>query len=640
MDKKEILFLGADEKKGAKKGWKDRLMGLLQRLQALFCFLGESAMIAGVLYGEKWNALLLGPLVIVQIALWVWLYGNPGTGVLGKKRVAGYGRKKSVLIGLCLCAVTFFALAAVLFRPAAYYDAVYQAEGNVAALLGNPGGGDGLSSSGRINRGNLYRTGEARLEVSVSEVPAESLYLRGFSGGDYIGNGWKEADGEELFSEIADIMDWHERTEWLAWMYYTMYPALNYDRVQTMGRLLHITHPNGDYSSFYIPYYGWSRRFWQSRNNEDGYDCGYYEKSEMDITWDGDTHLGEAREWYRALQDAYLEAAEGIYTQVPEELVPRLAAFTDEAPREGLEEVTAFISYTLQSMTSYTLTPGRPPVNMDIVEYFLFENGQGYCQHYAAAATLLYRLYGIPARYASGYVVQPSDFMLRDGTWIAEVTDMSAHAWTEIFLEDYGWTPVEVTPAADGRLSISYPGLDMALFQSLTDRERLDGAAEKSLVVRGVETDSEWDEGYSVLFDVGKYRDLWLVTGTCLSCLALFLPFFLDYRRLRCRNRLWQADCKKVYAGMITLLHDAGYFQNLGGWEKEFPQRAAQTFSEIAEDEFCRQQGIVLREIYGEIPPGEAEAQYVRWMYFRVADAVMGRMKRHRRAVFRYWKQY
>lgn len=67
----------------------------------------------------------------------------------------------------------------------------------------------------------------------------------------------------------------------------------------------------------------------------------------MGIVWDGETRLGEAREWYRSLQGACLEVVEDAYTRVPEELLPRLAAFAEENPREGLEEVTAFIGYAL-----------------------------------------------------------------------------------------------------------------------------------------------------------------------------------------------------------------------------------------------------------------------------------------------------
>ena len=166
-------------------------------------------------------------------------------------------------------------------------------------------------------------------------------------------------------------------------------------------------------------------------------------------------------EWYREVQDGYMEEIGDTYTAVPEELLPRLTELCRSHPMETLDEVSAFILAVLEEYASYTLTPGRAPVNEDIVEYFLFDNHEGYCVHYASAATLMYRLYGIPARYVSGYAVDPSDFeQQEDGTWVAGVTDESAHAWTEIFLEDYGWVPVEVTPASDGSIGMSYPGLD------------------------------------------------------------------------------------------------------------------------------------------------------------------------------------
>ena len=91
---------------------------------------------------------------------------------------------------------------------------------------------------------------------------------------------------------------------------------------------------------------------------------------------------------------------------------------------------------------------------------------------------------------------------------------------------------------------------------------------------------------------------------------------------------------------MMRLLHDAGYFPNLEGWEREFPERAAEVFPEVEREEFCRQQEIVLQDVYGEILPGEEDTQYVRWMYFKVAEVVLGRMKGYRKGLFRYWKRY
>ena len=145
-----------------------------------------------------------------------------------------------------------------------------------------------------------------------------------------------------------------------------------------------------------------------------------------------------------------MSAAETLYTSVPTGQLPRLAALCADNPRQNTEDITSFILDTLRSRAVYSTTPGLAPLNEDIVEYFLFENGEGYCVHFAAAATLMYRLYGIPARYASGYMVQPEDFeQQEDGLYHALVTDAEAHAWTELFVENQGWTPVEVTPAAE-----------------------------------------------------------------------------------------------------------------------------------------------------------------------------------------------
>lgn len=55
------------------------------------------------------------------------------------------------------------------------------------------------------------------------------------------------------------------------------------------------------------------------------------------------------------------------------------------------------------------MTPGSTPVRKDFVSYFLQEQKEGYCAHFASAATLLLRSYGIPARYVEGYAVSVSD---------------------------------------------------------------------------------------------------------------------------------------------------------------------------------------------------------------------------------------
>lgn len=97
----------------------------------------------------------------------------------------------------------------------------------------------------------------------------------------------------------------------------------------------------------------------------------------------------------------------------------------------------------------YSLDLEEVPQGEDSVEYFLFDQHKGYCTHFATAATLLFRMNDIPARFVSGYLVMPSDFKKnKDGTWTASVTDERAHAWTEVFCDNIGFCPVEATPPA------------------------------------------------------------------------------------------------------------------------------------------------------------------------------------------------
>lgn len=91
------------------------------------------------------------------------------------------------------------------------------------------------------------------------------------------------------------------------------------------------------------------------------------------------------------------------------------------------------------------------PDDTDVIEYFLTEGHAGYCMHFASAGVLLLRKMGIPARYASGYIVKQEAFEKQsDGTYLCEVKDRNAHAWVEIYLDNIGWVPVEMTPGYSG----------------------------------------------------------------------------------------------------------------------------------------------------------------------------------------------
>lgn len=112
-------------------------------------------------------------------------------------------------------------------------------------------------------------------------------------------------------------------------------------------------------------------------------------------------------------------------------------------------EVLRHMREKMAADTEYTLSPGKTPSNRDFVNYFLIENQKGYCIHYASSGVLLARMAGIPARYATGYIIVAEDFekctINPDNTVTVDVQDNRSHAWVEVYLDGFGWIPYEFT---------------------------------------------------------------------------------------------------------------------------------------------------------------------------------------------------
>ncbi|WP_328467082.1 DUF3488 and transglutaminase-like domain-containing protein [Actinoplanes sp. NBC_00393] len=70
------------------------------------------------------------------------------------------------------------------------------------------------------------------------------------------------------------------------------------------------------------------------------------------------------------------------------------------------------------------------------------KNKSGFCQQYAAAMAWMVRVAGIPARVAFGFTRGTS---LGNGAY--QISNKNAHAWTEVYLDGFGWVPFDATPA-------------------------------------------------------------------------------------------------------------------------------------------------------------------------------------------------
>lgn len=145
-------------------------------------------------------------------------------------------------------------------------------------------------------------------------------------------------------------------------------------------------------------------------------------------------------------RDEALESEEGSgQNEAPEREDGGDIQITVEETGAKIQQVTEL----LWQNADYSQNLEPLPEGEDYAEYFLLKQKKGFCVHFATAGTLIFRMYGVPARYVSGYVVFPEDFKGNsDGTFTAAVTDERGHAWTEIFHKDTGFYPLEVTPPA------------------------------------------------------------------------------------------------------------------------------------------------------------------------------------------------
>lgn len=149
----------------------------------------------------------------------------------------------------------------------------------------------------------------------------------------------------------------------------------------------------------------------------------------------------------------------------------------------GVESMVNAVKHYLSKNCSYTLNPGKVPAGEDFTEYFLTKSHQGYCVHFATAATVMLRAMGVPVRYAEGYIVTPDDYKNASAGGWANIPDCRAHAWVEIYYPGLGWQPLEVTPGFNVEKNLtqeSNPVNPLPAQNSLENESSSQGAAESS----------------------------------------------------------------------------------------------------------------------------------------------------------------
>jgi transglutaminase-like putative cysteine protease len=140
------------------------------------------------------------------------------------------------------------------------------------------------------------------------------------------------------------------------------------------------------------------------------------------------------------------------YLTVPSSVPERVLSLAEELTRFETNPYDKAVTLEQYLRTfTYTLDLPERPEDVDIVDYFLFEIQQGYCDYYASAMVIMARHLGLPSRLVVGYLVSTYD----EEEEHFVVTADQAHSWVEIYFPEYGWVTFEPTAgrAAIGRES-------------------------------------------------------------------------------------------------------------------------------------------------------------------------------------------
>ncbi len=134
----------------------------------------------------------------------------------------------------------------------------------------------------------------------------------------------------------------------------------------------------------------------------------------------------------------------------PRLITPRMRELIDRNVSEvsvnghvrAKEIANQFLRYFGEQPFSYTLRPARL-FSDNPVDEFLFQSREGFCEHYAASFTTLMRGAGIPARVVVGYLGGELNPRANQIT----VRQSDAHAWSEYWSEENGWSRIDPTAA-------------------------------------------------------------------------------------------------------------------------------------------------------------------------------------------------
>jgi len=149
-----------------------------------------------------------------------------------------------------------------------------------------------------------------------------------------------------------------------------------------------------------------------------------------------------------ALRAAHTTMPRGydVYLEMPDNLSTRVGELAREITRgaENNYDKAVKVESWLREELGYTLVMEAPPVDVDPLEFFLFDRKEGHCEYFSSAMAILLRAVEVPTRNVNGFL---------GGEWneydeYIAVRAGDAHSWVEVLFPGQGWVTFDPTPSS------------------------------------------------------------------------------------------------------------------------------------------------------------------------------------------------
>lgn len=288
--------------------------------------------------------------------------------------------------------------------------------------------------------------------LEITMTSPQKLYLRGAVYETYTGTAWETREREET-AEAEDLFYWLHKSGFYGQSQVGTATAFT---LQPQVETLTVRNLSACSSHGYYPYalYG-TDSLEENRIGDDGFPQAesltyltgsvpeWYTVQHSLASAQGRSNIAQylaCEEEYRA----YVTEADLQITRESWSVLDRQLA--DDGTAKSLGQVRQLIRDYLEEALIYDETVRTPSGSGDFLQYTLERSGSGYSVHYATAATLMLRYFGIPARYVEGYFLSQEEAEGYSAGQTILLTENHAHAWAEYYLPGVGFVPFEVTP--------------------------------------------------------------------------------------------------------------------------------------------------------------------------------------------------